>query len=75
VGVDELMREVRAATRARSRADQAAEAARQRQAVAVRAAMAAKLPVADLLRETGLTRARLYQIQAGRRTLSKSKES
>jgi hypothetical protein len=69
--MDELMREVRAATRARSRADQAAEAARQRQAAAVRAAMAGKVPVPDLVKITGLSRERLYQLKAGRRTLAK----
>jgi hypothetical protein len=69
--MDELMREVRAATRARARTRQADEAAAVRLAAAVRAAMAGKVPVPDLVKITGLSRERLYQLKAGRRTLAK----
>jgi hypothetical protein len=69
--MDELIREVRAATRARARTRQADEAAGLRLAAAVRAAMAGKVPVPDLVKITGLSRERLYQLKAGRRTLAK----
>lgn len=67
----ELLREVKRATRHKAHAEEAAEQARARHDEAVRAAMLAKVSVDDLIEETGLTRGRLYQIRAGRRTLAK----
>lgn len=62
-----LMHEVRLATAAKVRAEEAAERARQRQAAAVRKAMGAKVPVPELVGATGLTRGRIYQIKEGKR--------
>lgn len=62
-----LMHELRLATASRARADSAAELARTRQAAAVRAALAAGVPVRDLVAATGLGRERIYQIRDGRR--------
>lgn len=62
-----LMHEVRLATAAKTRAEDAADLARERQATAVRKAMEAKVPVAELVGATGLTRGRIYQIRDGRR--------
>lgn len=68
----ELVREVRRATRAKQRAEEAFAQARMREAEAVRVAMEAEPPpVAELMLVTGLSRARLYQMKAGRRTLAK----
>lgn len=62
-----LMHEVRLATAAKTRAEDAADRARERLAAAVRKAVEAKVPVPELVGATGLTRGRIYQIRDGRR--------
>lgn len=58
---------VRRAARAVTRANEAADAARERLAEQVRAAMAADVSVPQLMLATGLSRGRIYQIRDGRR--------
>lgn len=59
--------EVGRAARAVARADEKAAAARERLAAAVRAALAEQVSTAELMRLTGLSRGRIYQIRDGRR--------
>jgi hypothetical protein len=67
LSVRAALRDVERATKARQRADVDAGEAQERQAVAIRAALAAGVPVADIAGVTGLTAARIYQIRDGRR--------
>lgn len=60
--------------RAAVEAEARAAAARAARDDAMREARAAGVSVAQLVAETGLTRARVTQILAGRRTLSRSPE-
>lgn len=55
------------ATQLRRTADAAAAAARAAQADAIRAALAAGVRVVDVVRVTGLSRERVYQVRDGRR--------
>jgi len=55
------------AAEARTEADQAATAAHRKLNEIIRADVAAGRPVADIVKVTGLTRARIYQIRDHRR--------
>jgi hypothetical protein len=58
---------VERATRRRQQVDADSADAMREQADAIRDALAAGIGVAELVRITGLTRARIYQIRDGRR--------
>lgn len=58
---------IRESTRRRAAAEEAFGAAVDAQAAAIRTAIAAGLNTLDLAAETGLSRARIYQIRDGRR--------
>lgn len=61
------LRDVDRATKARRRADTDAAEAMERQADAIRAAISAGVAITELVRVTGLSRERLYQIRDRRR--------
>lgn len=61
------LRDVERATRARRRADADAADAMERQAIAIRSAIAAGVSVSEIVQVTGLSRERVYQIRDGRR--------
>lgn len=61
------LRVVERATRARQRADADRAEAMERQATAIRAAIAAGVTITQLVEVTGLSRERVYQIRDHRR--------
>ena len=63
----ELLSAITASTQHASRAAQVAEGRRNELHSLIRTALASGASVADLVRATGLTRARIYQIRDGRR--------
>ena len=58
---------VREATRRRARTEESNDAAIRHQTSAIREAIAAGVSTLDLAQETGMSRARIYQIRDGRR--------
>lgn len=64
---DAALQDVREASRRRVEADAASEAAARDQSAAIRAAITAGVTVVELADETGMSKARIYQIRDGRR--------